>query len=297
MENKDILNALQNYEMTFGTAENIFSGGLLEDAERDFVMRDSNAFLFGLIADQSVKAETAWSLPYKLAQRLGHFSMQKIAKESSSEEIGTLLRTKPALHRYPGNMGRYLWSAAERLTSEYDGCAENIWGNVTAMEIVERLEAFSGISHKKASLACLLLWRDLGVEISDKENIDIAYDVHIRRIFLRAGFCEKDTLKDVTEAARRLNPKFPGYLTSPFWALGRNSAGRRSHCADNVRYDPFAHGVWIKLKISVLEFCTVRKAGESANRFADSGEREHKIKNYGARGYRSFFYIQGFNAF
>ena len=71
--------------MTFGTAENIFSGGLLTDAERDFVMRDSNAFLFGLIADQSVKAETAWSLPYKLAQRLGHFSMQKIAKESSSE--------------------------------------------------------------------------------------------------------------------------------------------------------------------------------------------------------------------
>lgn len=82
MENKDILNALQNYEMTFGTAENIFNGGLLTDAERDFVMRDSNAFLFGLIADQSVKAETAWSLPYKLAQRLGYFSMQKIAKES-----------------------------------------------------------------------------------------------------------------------------------------------------------------------------------------------------------------------
>lgn len=128
MENKDILNALQNYEMTFGTAENIFSGGLLENAERDFVMRDSNAFLFGLIADQSVKAETAWSLPYKLAQRLGHFSMQKIAKESSSEEIGTLLRTKPALHRYPGNIGRYLWSAAERLTSEYDGCCREYLG-------------------------------------------------------------------------------------------------------------------------------------------------------------------------
>lgn len=40
--------------------------------------------------------------------------------------------------------------------------------------------------------------------------------------FCAPGFCEKDTLKDVTEAARRLNPKFPGYLTSPFWALGRN---------------------------------------------------------------------------
>ena len=45
--------------MTFGTAENIFNGGLLTNAERDFVMRDSNAFLFGLIADQSVKAGIA----------------------------------------------------------------------------------------------------------------------------------------------------------------------------------------------------------------------------------------------
>ena len=80
MENKDILNALQNYEMTFGTSENIFNGGLLTDAERDFVMRDSNAFLFGLIADQSVKAEIAWSLPYKLFQRLSHFSMKKIVR-------------------------------------------------------------------------------------------------------------------------------------------------------------------------------------------------------------------------
>lgn len=222
MGNTEILNALKAFEKTIGTTENIFNGGLLAEAERDFVMQDANAFLFGLIADQSVKAEIAWSLPYKLFQRLGHFSMEKIAQESTPEEIGALLRAKPALHRYPGNMGKYLYLAAEKLVAEYGGSAENIWKNATAAEIVTRLEAFSGISHKKASLACLLLWRDLGVAIPDKENIDIAYDVHIRRIFLRAGFCEKDTLKDVTEAARRLNPEFPGYLTSPFWALGRN---------------------------------------------------------------------------
>ena len=38
-----------------------------------------NAFLFGLIADQSVKAETAWSLPWLLQQRLGHLDVQQIA--------------------------------------------------------------------------------------------------------------------------------------------------------------------------------------------------------------------------
>ena len=63
MRNVNIMHLLEEYETAIGTSENIFNGGLLTDAERDFVMRDSNAFLFGLIADQSVKAETAWSLP------------------------------------------------------------------------------------------------------------------------------------------------------------------------------------------------------------------------------------------
>lgn len=239
MGNTEVSNALKAFEETIGTTENIFNGGLLEDAERDFVMRGGNAFLFGLIADQSVKAEIAWSLPYKLFQRLGYFSMEKIVRENSPEEIGALLRAKPALHRYPGNMGKYLYRAAEKLVAEYGGSAENIWTGATAAEIVERLEAFSGISHKKASLACLLLWRDLGVAISDKENIDIAYDVHIRRIFLRAGFCEKDTLKDVTEAARRLNPEFPGYLTSSFWALGRNICRQTEPLCGQCPIQPF----------------------------------------------------------
>ena len=129
MENKDILNALQNYGMTFGTAENIFNGGLLTDAERDFVMRDSNAFLFGLIADQSVKAETAWSLPYKLAQRLGHFSMQKIAKESSSEEIGTLLtHTKPHCIAILAIWGGICGRQPKDLHRNTTAGAENIWG-------------------------------------------------------------------------------------------------------------------------------------------------------------------------
>ena len=221
MINHNLLDSLQAYEKAIGTTENIFKGDLLSLAERDFLLNDPNAFLFGLIADQSVRAETAWSLPYKLSQRLGHFSMESIVSDYSIEDIQTLLKDKPSLHRYPGSMGRYLWLVAEKLVKEYHSSAKEIWEEATAQMIVERLEKFVGISHKKASLACLLLWRDLDVDIPDKQNIDIIYDVHIRRIFLRAGFCEKDTQKEIIAAAKRINPDFPGRLTSALWALGR----------------------------------------------------------------------------
>lgn len=157
MGNQDLVNTLIEYEKSLGTSENIFKGDLLSPNERDFVLNDPNAFLFGLIADQSVRAEIAWSLPYKLSQRLGHFSMESIISDYTIEDIQNALKDKPALHRYPGNMARYLWLAAEKLVAEYHSSAEEIWKDATAQTIVSRLEKFVGISHKKASLACLLL--------------------------------------------------------------------------------------------------------------------------------------------
>ena len=58
--------------------------------------------------------------------------------------------------------------------------------------------------------------------LNDKENVNIAYDIHIRRICLRTGFCTKDTIADVIMAGKRIWPEFPGRLTSSFWAIGRD---------------------------------------------------------------------------
>ena len=215
------MNRIYEYETQIGSTENIFRGDLLTQDERDFLLNDSNAFLFGLISDQSVRAEMAWSLPYKLSKRLNSFSMEYISENYSIEDLTSAIKEKPALHRYPVQIGKYLWLAAQKVINEYEGIAENIWINGSAKEVLENLMSFKGISHKKASLACLLLVRDFGWKVSDKENIDIIYDIHIRRIFLRAGICEKDSLDDVVKAARKLNPQFPGYLTSSFWAIGR----------------------------------------------------------------------------
>lgn len=107
------------------------------------------------------------------------------------------------------------------IVSKYDSKAENLWKNKTAAEIVESLEKFKGISHKKASLGTLILVRDLEIDIIDKENIDIAYDIHIRRLFLRLGLVDEDVQEKILEEARKIYPEFPGRLTTAFWTLGR----------------------------------------------------------------------------
>ncbi len=186
-----------------------------------FVRDEPNAFLFGLIADQSVRAEIAWSLPYKLKQRIGHFDVAKIAK-MEPEGLGAILATKPALHRYPNTMARNLVFSAQRLVVDYKGHAERIWASpAKAPEIVDRFKKFNGIGHKKASLGLILLIRNFNLKVADTSAIDIANDLHIRRIFLRSGLTEIDSAEAILDAARQLNPDYPGLLTTPVWVTGR----------------------------------------------------------------------------
>lgn len=200
----------------------ILSDNMLKAEERNFLLSDWNAFLIGLIADQSVKAEMAWRLPYYLSKRLGYFDFDKIIKEQTIESLEAIIKEKPALHRYPRKMAEYVFFAIKTIVEKYDSKAQNIWKNdLNAEHVVAKLEEFKGISHKKAALGTLLLVRDFGVTLNNLSCIDIAYDVHVRRIFLRMGLTDKDNIKDVTAEARNICNEFPGSLTLPFWVAGR----------------------------------------------------------------------------
>ncbi|MBN8580631.1 MAG: endonuclease III [Anaerolineae bacterium] len=195
---------------------------LLGKDEFELIQNDSNAFLFGLISDQSVKAEIAWSLPFELRKRINHLDLERLSI-MTIDELTEILKLKPALHRYPSQMAKYIVLASQRLKKQYQGKASKIWdAPANAAEIIHRLEEFSGIGHKKASLGVMLLVRDFGLIIPDTSSIDIAYDIHIRRIFLRSALANKDSAEEVLSAARSLHPDYPGLLTTPFWLIGRN---------------------------------------------------------------------------
>lgn len=216
-----ILKAILNYLEDIEDENSILKGNLLKDEEKQFILNDLNAFIIGLISDQSVKAEIAWSLPYKLSNRIGNFNLNEIVENYDEKKIENIIKEKPSLHRYPSRMANYIYNAMKDIVNKYDSKAENIWKNKTAEEIVLLLEQFKGISHKKASLGTLILVRDLDADVLDKENIDIAYDIHIRRLFLRIGLVNEDIQEIILDKARKIYPEFPGRLTTAFWTLGR----------------------------------------------------------------------------
>ncbi len=217
----NILRVILNYLNDVEDENSILRGNLLKDEEKQFILNNLNAFVIGLISDQSVKAEIAWSLPYKLFSRIGYFDFDKILNNFDVISLENIIKQYPSLHRYPARMANYIYSAMKDIVELYDGKSENIWENKTAQEIVESFEKFKGISHKKASLGTLILVRDLDANILDKENIDIAYDIHIRRLFLRIGLVDEDSQEQILNEARKLHPEFPGRLTTAFWTLGR----------------------------------------------------------------------------
>jgi endonuclease III len=70
-------------------------------------------------------------------------------------------------------------------------------------------------------MAVEILERDLGVPVRKMERSDIAYDVHIRRVFLRTRLADRDDRDHMIAVARQLHPARPGELDLPTWFVGR----------------------------------------------------------------------------
>jgi endonuclease III len=112
--------------------------------------------------------------------------------------------------------------AAQRVLDRYGGDASTIWSdNPTADDLQRRFDDFVGIAQKKAAMAVEILERDLGVPIRNLERSDIAYDVHIRRVFLRSQLADRDERDTLITVARQLHPDRPGELDLPAWLIGR----------------------------------------------------------------------------
>ncbi len=188
------------------------------DANR-LVVEDPFAFLLAVILDQGIKAERAWAGPYLLKLRLGHLDPARIAADPGAVE--NAVKTPPTLQRYVNKIPAWIVAAAARVLRHYDGDAARIWTNQSAQEVQRRLDAFEGIGQKKAAMAVEILARDLHVPVRDLEGSDIAYDVHVRRVFLRTGLAERDDLDHMVAVARALRPERPGEIDFPAWNIGR----------------------------------------------------------------------------
>jgi uncharacterized HhH-GPD family protein len=126
---------------------------------------DANALLIGMLLDQQVPMEWAFAGPATLKQRLGHLDPKKIAA-MDVEEFVSICCEKPAIHRFPGSMGKRIHAVCEVLVADYKGNAANIWKGVdSGDELYRRLRALPGYGDEKAKIFIAILAKSQGVEL------------------------------------------------------------------------------------------------------------------------------------
>jgi uncharacterized HhH-GPD family protein len=108
------------------------------DPEVDAFLRERpTAILMGILFDQRIRAEMAFSGPYKLYQRLGHLDLRKIAS-MDPQAFHKVFAEPPAVHRFANVMSGRTQEFARLLCDEYDGDASNIWGDGAPFAVIQK---------------------------------------------------------------------------------------------------------------------------------------------------------------
>jgi uncharacterized HhH-GPD family protein len=139
---------------------------LAQQPEADALLaRSPLAALTGMLLDQQVPMEWAFSGPWTIAQRLAADDLDAHAIAAyDPDAFAALLSQKPAVHRYPGSMAKRIQQLCAYLVEHYDGNAEAVWADAaTGAELLERLKALPGFGEQKAQIFLALLGKRYGV--------------------------------------------------------------------------------------------------------------------------------------
>jgi uncharacterized HhH-GPD family protein len=121
------------------------------------------ALLIGLVLDQQVPMERAFSAPYDLRERLGHLDPGRIAA-TPMEELEKAFRQRPALHRFPGSMAQRVQRLCEIVATRYKGDAGAIWRDAgSGQELARRISELPGFGDQKTRITVAVLAKKLGV--------------------------------------------------------------------------------------------------------------------------------------
>ncbi len=138
---------------------------LAQDLESDKVISENPlALVIGMVLDQQVSIEKAFSSPAELGRRLGGPLDAASIAAMDPDELAAAFKERPALHRFPGSMAGRVQDVCRAITEDYGGHAEKIWKGVrSGDELVGRLRALPGFGQQKARIFAALLGKQLGV--------------------------------------------------------------------------------------------------------------------------------------
>ncbi|HLZ93824.1 MAG TPA: HhH-GPD-type base excision DNA repair protein [Candidatus Dormibacteraeota bacterium] len=125
---------------------------------------DPLALLIGMVLDQQVKMEKAFSGPYELKKRLGDLDATKIAR-MDPERLDRVFRERPALHRFPGNMARRVQAMTQALVKDYGGDAGAVWRDAKdGDDLAARISKLPGFGEMKTRILISVLAKKFNVK-------------------------------------------------------------------------------------------------------------------------------------
>jgi len=122
------------------------------------------ALLIGMLLDQQVTIEKAFTSPRDLVRRLGHEPTAAELATFDPDALAAIFSARPALHRYPRAMAGRVQQLCQTIVDRYGGNPADVWtGAKTGAELLARLRALPGFGADKAQIFLALLGKQYGV--------------------------------------------------------------------------------------------------------------------------------------
>ena len=122
------------------------------------------ALLIGMLLDQQVTIEKAFTSPRDLVRRLGHEPTAGELAAFDPDALAAIFSARPALHRYPRAMAGRVQQLCQMIVDRYGGNPADVWaGAKTGAELLARLRALPGFGADKAQIFLALLGKQYGV--------------------------------------------------------------------------------------------------------------------------------------
>lgn len=166
------------------------------DPEADeLLVNDPLALLLGMLLDQQVPMEWAFTGPHTLRTRLGHLDPENIAS-MDVEAFVDVCREKPAIHRFPKSMGERVHAACAHVVDHHDGRAEHIWEDAAeADELYDRLREVPGYGDEKTKIFIAILAKRFGITPAGWEQVAAPFSDDVPRSV--ADISSEEALQEV----------------------------------------------------------------------------------------------------
>ena len=138
---------------------------LAQNAEADKLLtKDPLALLIGMVLDQQIPLEWAFTGPLTLKQRIGRDLDAADLAGRDPDALAKVFATPPALHRFPGSMAGRVQELCRVIADDYAGDPTRIWSEAAdGKDLLKRIQALPGFGAQKAKIFVALLGKQLGV--------------------------------------------------------------------------------------------------------------------------------------